>query len=518
MLAAIVPPLHLSSMLSSRAFRARPHSPTLLTLAALGCLVAPLGAQSGGALPTSASRAPTPATATNRAVTGALGGMVFDSITFTPLAGATVLLTHASRNDVDPISLVADTSGRFLARDLVPGRWVVTFFHHSADEYGISPVPKDVSVGEGTISNVTLGLPGPRELRIALCGRAPSDSVGVLVGSVRDEETGQFLAGASVTVSWRVIDMNAGTGVKMSTQRVPTTTSSDGTYRLCGLPTEDPLSIRATARGTRPGETLRSGEVFAALAPGGITRLQLGVGHLPTDAVVADDKTNSARGTRLTGRARLGGVVSDPQGKPKSDVRVIVLGTGQQVTTNDAGAFRFDSLPVGSWTVEARAIGTTPVRATVQLAPDSLTRSSLIFAAWKPTLDRVVVYGKPPMEQRFMDDFLERRDRGLGTFLTQAEIAERNIQQLSHLLYTIPSVRVRQNPRAGRSPMIEGPGGCKAEVFVNGARVADGDTDVDALVRPYDILAIEVHDQVNGVPAQFGATNQCLVVGIWTRR
>jgi hypothetical protein len=141
-----------------------------------------------------------------------------------------------------------------------------------------------------------------------------------------------------------------------------------------------------------------------------------------------------------------------------------------------------------------------------------------MFERWTPALDRVVVYGKPPAEQRFLEDFLERRDRGLGQFYTRDEIMRRGIVQLSQLLMTISSVRVRPNPRPGRSPMIEGRGACKAEVFVNGVRVPDGDSDVDALVRPQDILGLEVHDQVNGVPAAFGSVSNCLVVGVWTRR
>ena len=373
-------------------------------------------------------------------------------------------------------------------------------------------------MAEGTTSTLLLPLPGPRTIRSTLCGRAGStDSLGVLVGSVRDEETGQWVGGAAVTVAWRIIDMRE--GVKVGTQRVPVTTAPDGTFRLCGLPSEDPLSVRAAARSADPKETLRSGELFVVVAPAAITRVQLGMAHLAAEAArPGSDAIGAAPTTRLRGRSRLAGTVSDPQGRPKADVRVMVLGTGQEVATGESGGFAFDSLPAGSWTVEARAIGVAPIRAAVQLSPALPARASLAFAKWTPMLDRVVVYGKAPAEERFMEDFLARRERGLGTFITREEIERRGIVQLSQLLYSIPSVRVRPNPRAGRSPMIEGRGGCQPDVFVNGMRVMDGHSDVDAIVRPQDILAVEVHDEINGVPSSFGSTKQCLVVGVWTRR
>lgn len=449
---------------------------------------------------------------TARTPTGTLGGMVFDSTANVPLAGATVLLTHATRADVEPVSLTSDADGRFVARDLPLGRWLVTFLHRAADEYGIAPIPHEVAVIDGNPSVVTLSLPPARILRSALCGRgAGGDSLGILVGSVRDAETGAWMDGATVLVSWRVITIDK--GIHVETRRLPATTGSDGTFRICRLPSGDALAVSATAPVAPAGKVRRSGELFIVVAPIGITRLELGIGEL--DAAAAAD---TRPGARLKGRSRLGGVVVDALGKPRADVRVLVVGTGQFAVTGDAGTFAIDSLPAGSWTVEARAIGMTPVRAMVQLAPDTTTTATLAFERWVPTLDRVVVYGRVPPEQKFMDDFLMRRDRGLGNFYTAAEIEERNIQQLSQLLAGIPGVRVHANPRPGRSPVVLGRGNCAAEVFVNGVFTLGGNDDIDALVRPREILALEVHDDVNGAPSTFGSRSGCVVIGIWTRK
>lgn len=520
MLATFAHRLHIRGMPTSRA------ALLAVALPALAAAALPLGAQQTGGIlrapRTVATKAPETATSTVTATPGvtAVHGVVFDSTANRPLADASVLLTHATRADLEPLTVVADSAGRFAASALAPGRWMLTFLHRAADEYGLAPVPRDVAVAEGTTTALRLALPGPRAMRAALCGPGSvSDSVGVLVGSVRDEETGRWVADASVTVSWRVIEMRE--GVRISTQRLPVTTGPDGTFRMCGLPSEDPLSVGAAARAATPNETLRSGEVFVVVEPATVTRLEVGMGRVAASAAgvtAAGDALGGAPAARLLGRSRLSGVVSDPQGRPKAGVRVMVLGTAHELSTGESGAFAFDSLPAGSWTVEARAIGLAPIRATVQLAPARPARASLMFAKWAPMLDRVVVYGRAPAEQRFMDDFLARRERGLGKFITRDEIERRGVVQLSQLLYQIPAVKVRPNPRAGRSPLIEGRGGCQPDVFVNGMRVADGHSDVDAIVRPQDILGIEVHDEVNGVPSAFGATRQCLVVGIWTRR
>jgi hypothetical protein len=455
--------------------------------------------------------------------TGTLTGTVYDSTAAAPLSGASVLLTHATRGDVPSLNIVADSSGRFAAHDLAPGRWIVAFLHRVTEEYGVAAVPREITIAGGDSGDVVLSLPRARTLREAVCGDvAAQDSAGVLVGSVRDEDTGEWVAGATVTAEWRIMQIS--NGVKMTTRSAPAVTAPDGTFRLCGLPTEDALTLRAVRplpAGT--SEALSSGEIFVTLPTAGIARAHIGVGRLPmatVSALYAPPPTMSGVPRvppRVSGRAQLEGVVSDPNGRPLPGARILVLGTGRGALTGDNGTFRFDSLPSGSWTVETRALGYTPLRTPVLLGATPATLR-LGFAKWVPALDRVVVYGKMSAKDRFLADFLERQARGVGTFFTEADVERYKPNQLTELLLRVPGVRLSPSRRPGDPARVSGRGGCEVDVFVNGNRVAEGGNEFDWLMRPADVLAIEVHDPINGTPGAFGSSTACLVIGLWTKR
>jgi hypothetical protein len=150
------------------------------------------------------------------------------------------------------------------------------------------------------------------------------------------------------------------------------------------------------------------------------------------------------------GTARLAGVVRDDRGRPLTRARVLVVGTGREATTGEAGRFVLDSLPGGSWTAEARAIGFTPVRTPVTLRGERSASVAFGFAARVEALDRVVVMGKATQRSRLLDELLQRRRRGFGRLYMADDLARLNPLRVSDVLRTAPGVRLAPTPSAGR--------------------------------------------------------------------
>jgi hypothetical protein len=473
-------------------------------VAALSCFVLPLAGQSSGVL----------------------AGNLYDSTAHSALAGARVVLAHAERAELPTRSISSDSAGHFVARDLAPGPWMVTFFDALLNDYALTVVPKRIMISPDETSTVTLSVPGEKIVRRVVCDDPSlADSLGVLVGTVREADSGRLLEGATVTATWRVIEVAK--GLRLLTRHASTITGTEGAFRLCGLPPDEAMSIQARF-GTNADSALASGAIFVSLEAEGVSRARISVGRAAPAA------------RRETGAARLIGQVNDHEGRPRARARVVVYGMGRQTTTDGAGRFHLDSLGSGSWTVEARALGYAPVRTSVLLRRESTESALLEFRAPIYSLERVLVYGRTSARERFMNDFLARREQGLGTYFTPDDIENAHPTSLTQLLARIPGIHLvplnrkptvaftmpmsRSDQTLGSgvlpqgAPVVRGRLDCVPQVFIDGQRVENGADDLDWVATPANVMALEVHTDATGVPPAFGRFTNCLVIGIWTKR
>ena len=113
-------------------------------------------------------------------------------------------------------------------------------------------------------------------------------------------------------------------------------------------------------------------------------------------------------------------------------------GTGLDTRADADGRFALQNLPVGSFALEARAVGCDPLRQTVTLVPDSAARPELVFARNVfPTLrrpcPRVLAYDagcdySPCMQYTIrnispaLDQALRRRAREQGASLNEVAL------------------------------------------------------------------------------------------------
>jgi Carboxypeptidase regulatory-like domain/TonB-dependent Receptor Plug Domain len=430
-------------------------------------------------------------------------GTVTDSLSHRPVVGAVVQLANDALRFVR--STNTDSLGVFRIDSVRPGQYIIGFFHPTLDSLGIDLSPKQITVSQVAEQHVDLAIPSAHTVVTQLCRSTPDrDSTGLLVGHIRDAETGQPRTG-TVTVLWMELLIGKG-GVTRNRQQIPIKTGDIGDFAMCGLPTD--VDVQATAVAGNE----ESGVVELHLPPGGLLLRDFLVSTADSTVAVVEDSSD-AKGASTApmlrrGSARVSGVVHNDKGKPVANAQVIVPGTGVDGRTEETGTFSLAGLPSGTQTVEVRAIGFEPKRVAVDLTRQHLTTLDVVLDRPVQTLDAVKIYGKGDVA---MAQFQRRLKAGWGHILTPADIAKRNAFQVSDLFRTIPGVRVSPTRGFGNRILIRG---CQPTVYFNGMRMDDqAASEIDMLASASEITAVEVYT-ASARPAEFFG-NSCGTVVLW---
>ena len=439
-----------------------------------------------------------------QSATGEVIGVVTDSVAGAPLGGAHVQLVPESGPGARPLAVDADSAGSFRITNVPPGRYLLAIEHPRLDALGVEVPPLRVEVTGGAPVRVSPGLPGPRTLGRLLCGAQP-DSFGAIVGRVLDAEQEIAVpAGTAVVASWAEIRFGGGRPARVPIVR-RVATDENGRFALCGLPSDVPVLVQAAS---------------ASLASGEIELQVPRDGALARDLLVAAVRAVPASAaSRIRGSSRLSGHVRRPEGQPISGVQVIVLGTGASATTNEAGRFELDSIPAGTRTVEARALGYVPARVVVDLAARRAATAELTLAAQTPMLEAVTVYGRAPARADAAG-FVERSHGAFGHFITAKQIARDGGMSVLDVLRMVPGLRVTQAAGSlmstvlSRGETFDTP--CMPAIFLDGAFIPEGAMSLDNLIRPSDVGGIEVYVDGNTAPAQYDRGG-CGSIVIWSR-
>lgn len=236
-----------------------------------------------------------------------------------------------------------------------------------------------------------------------------------------------------------------------------------------------------------------------------------------------------------------GRVIEDASSEPVAGATVLLQDAGGRTiarqTSDPLGLFHFPVGHGGSVRLVAERIGyrrtTTPVlhlegytllRVEVRMDPAAVPLAPLEIVARSRA-------GRAPTLVGFDD----RRQAGVGWFITREEIETRNPSRVTDLLATAPGVALHSSGVGGRRTVYMARSStCPAQIFVDGflmnrplrsapaGRRGVSTTEafpIDDLVQPGAVEGIEVYQGVSRVPAEFRTENPgCGVVAIWTRR
>ena len=438
-------------------------------------------------------------------------GEVYDSVARRPLANALVQIVRTNALQKGR-STSTDARGRFRIDSIAPGEYFATFFHPAVDSLAVQAPVRRVTLGARDPERVELGLPGTERIIPALCPRSPPfDSSAVVVGEVRDPDTGLPLANVNVTAQW--VDLVIAERFSVERQMARTTTGASGSYALCGLPAAGEVSIQAES------EQRKTGRLEVTITERSIVRRDLALAEGSTFVTLAGEVSEgrARMDTLLRGPGRLRGTVVNDAGRPVTDAIVEVWHTGLSARTDSSGQFELVSLPVGTHALEVRRIGFAPQQIPVHLASRSPTSVDVVLDKPVRMLDAVRVTARTLYSRR-QAEIEQRRRRGFGHFIMRDELERSAAARVTDVLRRVPGVRVYATQGSDLVTFVRGgsaSGPCRPTVFMDGHRLGS-DENLDFLATVNSLEAIEVYTSAAQAPVEYWGGG-CGAIVLWTR-
>jgi hypothetical protein len=432
-------------------------------------------------------------------------GYVYDSLlTKATVPQARVILAGPSNRQV-----TADARGRFAADSLEPGKYQLTFTHPSFDDIGYTPPSQTVELRAGVTTPVFLSTTAGHGIYAALCPSVREEQTGVVLGQLTDVRTERPLIGAEVRVEWSESVFSRELGVSRRNRAAHSATDSAGRYRICGVPNDVPVLLRARARGL-DGPPL---ELQLEERPIAIRMLTLDLGDSATR--VAESRTVDS------GTAVLRGSIRGNDGKAVPEAQVLVLGLETGARSTESGGFELTRLPAGTHTVEVRAIGYGRRRELVNLHPERPATLNVTLNRMAVVLPEVAVTAKGPALSEF--DERRRSAAGGGHFITREDIERRNPLRTEDLFRGVPGFSVVPSGGFDYSIVstrgVTGMGQCMPDFYLDGAKITvDPQMGGGLPVNPNEIAGIETYSGASTIPAGYISQSGCGVVLIWTQR
>ncbi len=275
-----------------------------------------------------------------------LGGVVVDSTRAARMAGAVVTLEGTGRVDT------TNADGRFSFADLDGGRLTLRVEDPRLDTLGLDSLSGAVTLREGSVTEAVFGVPSWRTLLASGCAAGDAgDSSGIVVGVVRDADSGRPLPGARVAV----LAADSSSGGAGASATPPRTTGATGTFAFCGLPGPSRVRMAVRAPGRPPVEAM--------------------VRVMPADTFLWTVDVPASAGTGIAGR-----VLDRDTDRPvaMAGVRVGMLpATGEALystAADSAGRFALSDLPPGDYAVRIEAPGYAAAADTLRVRESSSLR------------------------------------------------------------------------------------------------------------------------------------------------
>lgn len=194
---------------------------------------------------------------------------------------------------------------------------------------------------------------------------------------------------------------------------------------------------------------------------------------------------------------------------------------------NEDGYFRLDAPEPGSYMLYGESLGyRSSVEGPILLGEDQLIPAEFRLDPMPVVLDSIRVVAQSRRLSLVLAGFYDREQTGLGHFIGPDKIMERfEARQISDYFWGVPGIRLMPRDNlagSGYVPMMRASaalrGFCLPDVYLDGIP-QPGAEDLDNLIMPFDIEAIEVYRGPAEVPARYTtAASNCGVILLWSRK
>lgn len=212
------------------------------------------------------------------------------------------------------------------------------------------------------------------------------------------------------------------------------------------------------------------------------------------------------------------GTIKDSVGAPIPNVEITAIAAATTVRSDSLGHFTLGAIPSGNLDIRFRRLAYTPLVLLISVPPSDTVDIDVVLRVVAQELKGVVVQAHPQQLRRLVA-FETRRSRGIGHFITRAQIENRHPLVLSDMLRLIPGA-ILINADNGRTAVRfsrVARNNCPPQFFVDGIEVMGFSIDD---MPPNDVEGVELYAGAAGLPPEYNrlhGTSICGTVIIWTR-
>jgi carboxypeptidase-like protein/TonB-dependent receptor-like protein len=321
------------------------------------------------------------------------------------------------------------------------------------------------------------------------CGQVDGVTEGVVAGTVRDEDTGVALDGASVVMRWQAEG-------ELYPSSFVVRTDDSGFFLFCHAPGGYDVELHAELLDKRSSPIQIQVEFGTFL----VEHIELEFSDVTQPGYV------------------IGRVVDSESRMGVAGAEVRVRDAEMATLTNDHGLFSLEGMPWGIYVIEVVHLGYAPREIPLRVTGGLTQNVEILVSQQAMEVEGLTVTVEPRRFHGAMEGLIGRMELGFGDYLTRDQIDMRGASFLPDLLVGLPGVRLFEG---GRSLIIRGRE-CIPLVFVDGIRWFVDPVAGLKEIPTSDIEALEFYKGTASIPAEFNfSTNGqvgCGAIVVWTRR
>lgn len=215
---------------------------------------------------------------------------------------------------------------------------------------------------------------------------------------------------------------------------------------------------------------------------------------------------------------RVYGTIADHDGHALPDAEIGLVehdSAVRLVRTDTAGRFEMSNLTVPAVTLRIRRLGFKPRRVDINLAGEDGHRPLVIQLDVMPAelAGMSVTESTDEPDAHLREYYTRKQTNSFGHYIDGAQIERRHPQFASEMMRGVPGASISP-ARIGYLIRLRG---CASPlVWLDGIRVPGAQ--LDEVVQPSEVAAMEVYDSFAGIPSQyFDRSAICGTILVWTR-